>query len=166
MTGLVELAAQRILLADKVAAAKFGTSLPIDDPVREQQLLDSVATMSRTTGVDPDAIVQFFRDQIEANKVVQRGLHSRWDTDPETRPMNRPDLSSEVRPQLDEITHQILLQFRSTQQYGRHAKPDRPTTFGSGLPTELRQHLDDLDELHRDALITVALRSMVRQPAA
>ena len=34
------LAAERILLVDKVAAAKFGTSTPIEDLVREQQVLD------------------------------------------------------------------------------------------------------------------------------
>ncbi|MFE0028718.1 hypothetical protein ACFWX1_47535, partial [Amycolatopsis sp. NPDC059021] len=40
--ALTDLAVQRILLGDKVAAAKFGTDQPIDDPVREQKVLDSV----------------------------------------------------------------------------------------------------------------------------
>lgn len=43
LVPLVDLAAQRVLVGDKVAAAKFGTDQPIDDPAREQQILDSVA---------------------------------------------------------------------------------------------------------------------------
>jgi chorismate mutase-like protein len=76
--SLTSLAAQRILLGDKVAAAKFGTDQPIDDPSRERHELDAVAALAAREGVDPDASVRFFRAQIEANKVVQRGLYALW----------------------------------------------------------------------------------------
>ncbi|WP_414935532.1 chorismate mutase [Amycolatopsis sp. cmx-11-51] len=66
---LTEPAAQRVRIADKVAAAKFGTPSPIDDPVREQQILDSVAAKAPGLGLDSGGVVRFFRDQIEANKV-------------------------------------------------------------------------------------------------
>ncbi|ANS65366.1 chorismate mutase [Streptomyces lincolnensis] len=108
LTPLTDLFAQRLLLADKVAAAKYGTDKPIDDPVREQQILDDVAARAVGLGLDPEAVKVVFRDQIEANKVVQRGLYARWDAHPAQRPTERPDLVKEVRPQLDRITTEVL----------------------------------------------------------
>jgi chorismate mutase len=116
LTALTDLFAERLLLADKVAAAKYGTDKPIDDPVRERQILDDVAARATALGLDPDAVKAVFRDQIEANKLVQRGLYARWDARPEERPTERPDLVKEVRPQLDRITTQLLDALRDTER--------------------------------------------------
>ncbi|MDT7787608.1 MAG: chorismate mutase, partial [Pseudonocardiales bacterium] len=70
---LTDLAVRRVQVADLVAAAKFGTTSPIDDPAREQVLLDTAAAKSIELGIDPEVSKRIFRDQIEANKVVQRG---------------------------------------------------------------------------------------------
>ncbi|MPY61006.1 chorismate mutase [Streptomyces spongiae] len=115
LAPLTDLFAERLLLADKVAAAKYGTDTPIDDPVRERQILDDVAARAVALGLDPDAVAAVFRDQIEANKLVQRGLYARWDAHPEQRPTERPDLVKEVRPQLDRITTELLAALRDTQ---------------------------------------------------
>jgi chorismate mutase len=114
LTPLTDLFAERLLLADKVAAAKYGTDKPIDDPAREQQILDDVAARATGLGLDPDAVKAVFRDQIEANKLVQRGLYARWDAHPEERPTERPDLVKEVRPQLDRITTELLNTLKDT----------------------------------------------------
>ncbi|MHC5260789.1 chorismate mutase [Streptomyces sp. UC4497] len=108
LAAITSLATERLALADKVAAAKYGTDAPIDDPAREQQILDGVAKRSTDLGIDPTFAQSVFRDQIEANKVVQRGLYARWDAHPEQRPTERPDLATEVRPQLDRITTRLL----------------------------------------------------------
>ncbi|WP_405614051.1 chorismate mutase [Streptomyces sp. NBC_00076] len=115
LAPLTELFAERLLLADKVAAAKYGTDKPIDDPVREQQILDDVAARAVGLGLDPDAVSAVFRDQIEANKLVQRGLYARWDARPEERPTERPDLTKEVRPALDRITTALLTALKDTE---------------------------------------------------
>jgi chorismate mutase len=114
LTPLTELFAERLLLADKVAAAKYGTDMPVDDPVRERQILDDVAARAVGLGLDPDAVVAVFRDQIEANKLVQRGLYARWDAHPDERPTERPDLATEVRPALDRITTRLLAALQET----------------------------------------------------
>ncbi|MFJ2672863.1 gamma subclass chorismate mutase AroQ [Streptomyces sp. NPDC087525] len=108
LTPLTDLFAERLLIAAKVAAAKYGTDRPIDDPAREQRILDDVAARAVGLGLDPAAVVAVFGDQIEANKVVQRGLYARWDARPEERPTERPDLDKEIRPALDRITTQVL----------------------------------------------------------
>src|SRR5262245_46947283 len=76
---LAALSAERLAAGDLVAAAKWGTGAPIDDPVRERQVLDAVAAQARQLGADPAATVRIFRDQMEASKVLQRGLHRLWD---------------------------------------------------------------------------------------
>lgn len=115
LTALTDLFAERLLIADKVAAAKYGTGRPIDDPTREQKILEDVADRALALGLDPDAAVAVFRDQMEANKRVQRGLYTRWDAHPDERPAQRPDLDREVRPALDRITTQILNTLVATQ---------------------------------------------------
>lgn len=112
--ALTELFAERLLLADKVAAAKYGTESPIDDPARERQILDDVAARAAGLGLDPDSVTAVFRDQIEANKLVQRGLYARWDAHPDERPTERPDLAKEVRPALDLITTRLLAALQET----------------------------------------------------
>ncbi|MFJ8593947.1 chorismate mutase [Streptomyces sp. NPDC093598] len=116
LTPVTELLAQRLLLADKVAAAKYGTATPIDDPVREARILDDVRTRAAALGLDPDAVAAVFRDQIEANKLVQRGLYARWDANPGERPTERPDLTKVVRPALDRITTGLLAALRDTER--------------------------------------------------
>jgi chorismate mutase len=116
LTPVTGLFAQRLLLADKVAAAKYGTATPIDDPVREAQILDDVRAMAAGLGLDPEVVAAVFRDQIEANKLVQRGLYARWDAHPGERPTERPDLAKEVRPALDRITTRLLAALQETER--------------------------------------------------
>ncbi|WP_328646137.1 chorismate mutase [Amycolatopsis sp. NBC_00348] len=110
---LTDLAAQRVRIADQVAAAKYGTPSPIDDPVREQQIYDTVAARAPQLGLDPADAVRFFRAQIEANKVVQRGLYARWATHPSEVPATRPDLG-EIRPVIDRLNNGLLTELAAT----------------------------------------------------
>ena len=153
---LTDLAAERILLGDKVAAAKFGTTQPIDDPVREQQVLDRVMSQSVELGLDPAVSVRFFRDQIEANKDVQRGLYALWTSHPELQPKERPDLATEVRPRLDKITTEVLDQLRTTVHVRAADRLCRTELSRAASAVTVRQQLD---ELHRQAL-SVALGSV------
>ncbi|MFD9895027.1 gamma subclass chorismate mutase AroQ [Amycolatopsis sp. NPDC059027] len=159
--ALTDLAVRRILLGDKVAAAKFGTDQPIDDPVREQKVLDSVRQLSLAAGIDPAASVRFFQDQIEANKIVQRGLYALWTAHPELRPTHRPDLATEVRPQLDRITTGIIEQLAATASVRQPTLTCEIDASVAKISAEIQQRLD---ALHRQAL-TVALRKTCSGPA-
>jgi chorismate mutase len=113
--SLDALVARRLALGEKVAAAKYGSSTPINDDGREERLLSDVVARSREIGLDPAVSRRFFRAQIEANKMVQKRLHELWLTRPELRPRHRPDLESEVRPELDAITRQMLLRLKALE---------------------------------------------------
>ena len=149
LTPLTDLFAERLLLADKVAAAKYGTDKPIDDPVREQQILDDVAARATGLGLDPDAVKAVFRDQMEANKLVQRGLYARWDAHPEERPSERPDLVKEVRPALDRITTQLLGTLKDTQRL--RTSPSCEPRLGLAALRSAYGH--ELDALHVEGLV-------------
>lgn len=144
LASLTELSAQRLELADEVAAAKFGTDKPVDDPVREKALLKQVAAQAAAAGVDPDEAAAVFRDQIEANKAVQRGLFARWEARPSERPGERPDLAKEVRPALDRITGQLIAALRASDRE-RHG-PACPVRLGHAAARTALEHR--FDALH------------------
>ncbi|MGW1373648.1 chorismate mutase [Streptomyces sp. NPDC002446] len=151
---LAALSAERLATGDLVAAAKWGTGGPIDDPAREQQVLDAVAAQARELGADPDATVRIFRDQIEASKVVQRGLHRRWEADPSQAPEERPDLG-EVRKEINRINGELVRAVAASPD-ARSAPYCRPLLAANAV--RLR-HERQLDALHTAALAR-ALRSV------
>jgi chorismate mutase len=149
LVPVVGLAAERILLADKVAAAKFGTTTPIEDPVREQQVLDQAAALATEAGIDVAETVQFFRAQIEMSKAVQRGLFDLWTRHPELAPTERPDLATEVRPELDRITVQFIDQLAATEDLRGPTPRCKISLVLSEAKADRRY---DLDRLHERAL--------------
>lgn len=152
---LTDLVIQRLLVSDQVAAAKFGTDLPIDDPTREKQELDQVRQDATTMGIDADTAVRFFQQQIEASKIVQKGLFRLWTAHPELAPTSRPDLTV-LRGQLDRLTTQLLGQLRVAQDLMGATPACRAQLAEARLTGEV---INRLDHLHRHAL-SVALASV------
>ncbi|WP_318307323.1 chorismate mutase [Amycolatopsis solani] len=152
---LTDLVVERLRVGDDVAAAKFGTDSPIDDPAREEQVLNQVRAQAAAIGLDPDAAAAFFRDQITASKVVQRGLFARWTAHPDEAPTTRPDLA-QIRTRLDRLTTDLLAGLASTVDI--RAERIR-CTVQLALATGSAVVLDRLDALHRQALGT-AVRSV------
>ncbi|WP_349498015.1 chorismate mutase [Actinoallomurus iriomotensis] len=145
---LTDLIIQRLRVSDDVAASKFGTGSPIDDPAREQQVLEQVRNQAGDLGLDPVSATAFFQDQITASKVVQKGLFTRWAAHPEEAPTTRPDLG-QIRTRLDQLTADLLRELKATVRL--RAEPTACTVqlavaAGSGAA------LERLDALHRQAL--------------
>ncbi|MFJ2114557.1 MULTISPECIES: chorismate mutase [unclassified Streptomyces] len=137
---VAELSAQRLAIADLVAAAKWGTAGPIDDPAREQQVLDTVARQADELGADPAATVRIFRDQIEANKDVQRALHRRWDADPAKAPTEKPDLAV-VRVEINRVNDSLVRAIADSAQE-RSASHCEGTLLLSAARVRNEEHLD------------------------
>ncbi|MFF8644131.1 chorismate mutase [Streptomyces sp. NPDC015345] len=151
---LAELSARRLATADLVAAAKYGTGSPIDDSGREKQVLDAVARAAREAGGDPEATVRIFRDQIEANKVVQRELFRRWDATPSQAPQARPDLA-EVREEINRINTDLVRGIAASA--GARTAPSCGGVLTAA--TAHVRHTDRLDALHA-LVLGRALRSV------
>ncbi|MGA4845079.1 chorismate mutase [Streptomyces sp. G5(2025)] len=156
---LAELSARRLATADLVAAAKYGTGGPIDDPAREKQVLDAVARAAREADADPRDTVRVFRDQIEANKAVQRELFRRWDADPAKAPQERPDLA-EVREEINRVNGELVRAIAASA--GARTAPYCGGALAAA--TAHVRHTDHLDALHSLALER-ALRSVCTEAA-
>lgn len=150
--ALIELSLQRIDTGDAVAAAKWGTSSPIDDPAREAQVYESMVTLAGSKGLPADWIRSVFMGQIEANKVVQRGLHTRWRFDPASAPSARPDLTA-VRPVIDRVNKEIVDQLVAHRDL--LTGPDCAVNLSQGVFAAVTS--GRADALHSAALVRAAV---------
>jgi chorismate mutase len=146
LDALVDLAVQRILLSDDVAATKFRSGAPVEDLLRERRLLAEADRRAVKMGLDREMAVRFLRSQMSASKTVQWGLLARWQEHPEEAPSTVPDLQI-VRERLDELTEQLLEHLRCTQGHGHVSLRRRLEEVR--IPVAAVHHLD---ALHRRAL--------------
>jgi chorismate mutase len=107
---LLRLMDQRLLVASEVAQAKWNSAAPIDDPLRERQILDDLTAQLPHDDADWKLLVRgFFQAQFDAGKIIQRTLHAQWHQEQHARFVNPPDLARDIRPQLDRLTPQLLV---------------------------------------------------------
>lgn len=124
---LLTLIDQRLNVAAMVAQSKWNSGAPINDPVREQKILDDLtASMSASNVQETLFMRRFFQAQFDAGKIIQLDLHAQWRRQQRGRFIDPPDLARDIRPELDRLTpllidalHQALplLRQASVQQY-------------------------------------------------
>jgi chorismate mutase len=160
---LVRLVIRRLDLAPEVAAIKFSSGRQIDDSIREQEILESVAQALDGSGARRIAAIRFARDQIEANRVIQRGLHHRWYVHPEEVPAVYRSLAAEIRPELGQTTALMIREFAVMAEVPQVSwgQIRRLADIQLAAGPAVRQ----LPRLHRDAAL-FALRSFIRPTAA
>jgi len=108
LQALVDISAQRLEIAEKVALAKWDSGAAVEDAPREAQVIQIAVKDGNALGLDSAQVEAFFRAQIEANKLVQYSLLADWQRQG-TAPAHAPvDLVKEVRPQLDEIEKRLI----------------------------------------------------------
>ncbi|MFI5615151.1 chorismate mutase [Amycolatopsis sp. NPDC051903] len=144
---LIGAVVERLQTGDTVAAAKWPTRGPIEDPAREKVVLDAASAGATERGLDPAGAVAVFGDQIAASKTVQYGLFSDWTANPEHAPTTIPDLS-QIRPILDRITGELLDGMVATKSLRTSAVCGVAVRL-SAERASLRTHFD---QLHRTAL--------------
>ncbi|MFK0223990.1 gamma subclass chorismate mutase AroQ [Streptomyces vinaceus] len=138
--------AERVRAAEEVAAAKWGTPGPVEDPDRERRVLADVTERAAELGIAPDLVRSFFEDQFEASKAVQRALHERWRAQPTGRPKRSPVLAAEVRPVLEDIDERLLATL------GQAADLLSGPRFRALLEQERDSAARSLDPVHRRGL--------------
>ncbi|MEV6136303.1 gamma subclass chorismate mutase AroQ [Nocardia sp. NPDC051990] len=156
LDGIVALVTERLDTADAVAAAKWATAAQnggrpsIDDPDREAQVYDAMARLGADRGLPESWIRQVFYGQIEANKIVQRGLVTRWRFDPTAAPSVPPELAS-VRPVIDRVNAEIV-----DQLVLRRAELTGPNCAVLLAPPVFGALASGRDALHQTALVRAA----------
>jgi chorismate mutase len=111
---LVETSARRLKRAQQVAFAKWDNGTAVEDPPREEHVIASAVTEGKTEGLDPAVVSRFFRAQIDANKVVQSSLLATWHKGGKAPDHQTKDLTTTIRPQLDEIQKQLIEELAGT----------------------------------------------------
>ncbi len=147
LDGLVDAAAQRLQVADPVAASKWLSGGPITDPPRVQQVLADVGAAAVSAGVPADYAIEVFTDQINATEAVQYDRFSGWKLDPATAPATAPDLAAS-RTLIDQMNRLMVSEIAR----------DWPVLTGPGCESALASAKDvvaqrrSLDLLYRQAL--------------
>ncbi|WP_083662759.1 chorismate mutase [Mycobacterium sp. IS-2888] len=109
LTELVDAAAQRLQLAEPVAAVKWRTHGAIEDPGRAEQELAKLGAEATARHVDPDYVTQVFRDQIHATEAIEYSRFAGWKLDPSNLPAAAPDLPA-LRGAIDALNQTMLTQ--------------------------------------------------------
>src|SRR3954470_10109566 len=105
LLGLIK---ERLDVAPEVARTKWNTKSPIEDRLRDQQIIDGVATAAAEYGLDPRVASTFFMAQIEASKAVQNALHTEWTAKRQPPFATVADLGKDIRPALDRLTPAMM----------------------------------------------------------
>lgn len=112
---LVEISTRRLAIAEQVALAKWDTHSAVEDTSREAEVITSAVKDGELRGLDPAFVSNFFRAQIEANKLVQYSLLADWHRvgrAPAHRPIN---LATAVRPELDKLQMELIGELAETR---------------------------------------------------
>jgi chorismate mutase len=99
---------ERLALVTEVARYKWNTGAAIEDPPREQALLESLRQRAVAVGVRPTMVDAFFLAQIEAAKQLQHELFTRWRSEEREKFPGVADLATGIRPGIDRVTDQML----------------------------------------------------------
>jgi chorismate mutase len=112
--SLVETSAQRLLIAQQVALAKWDSGASVEDAHREALIIQSAVKDGNASGLDSTQVELFFKAQLEASKLVQYSLLADWERKGGAPPHAPVDLVKEIRPRLDEIDKQLIAELLAT----------------------------------------------------
>lgn len=117
---LLALIDQRLKFAPQVAKAKWNSGAPVDDIQRESRILDEVTAQAAAMKIGScnlRLLREFFQDQFEAGKIIQRDLILHWHSLHASNYKfdDAPDLARDIRPRLDQLTPQLIAAFCNTQ---------------------------------------------------
>lgn len=146
LVELVATAAQRLEVAEPVAAFKWNAHLAIEAPDRVERQLGQLVKQAREKQIDPDYVARVFRDQISASEAIQYQRFAQWKLDPALRraqaPATAPDLAAS-RVAIDALNNKILSQISLDESLLRG-----PACAGqleiARVQTILARHFDDL----------------------
>ena len=98
----------RLALMPGVAAAKWRSGAPVLDAAREQVVLQGVGREAERRGLAPAASQTLFAIQMRLAREAQQQLHAQWREHGFPTTLLIPDLSTDIRPQLDALMERQL----------------------------------------------------------
>ena len=147
--SLFQAIAERLSYMENVGAYKAQNEIPVEDVPREKIVLSNAKELAAAHGLDSDSMERFFIAQTSAAKAIQY----RYRTELLTREIpTRPiDLQSDVRPELDRLSSDIVKLFATALQSRPAIIEERRERFMSILQSRL------LVDTEREALFEAML---------
>jgi chorismate mutase len=109
LSELVDAAAQRLQIAEPVAAFKWNSHGAIEDPARVQEELAKMSADAAGEHIDPTYVTRVFGDQINATEAIEYARFADWKLNPSNAPAGSPDLSAS-RSQIDGLNQTMTTQ--------------------------------------------------------
>ena len=106
--ALRSLLIERLALMEQVTAYKWENDQPIDDPVREANVLKAALARAQAAGLDPAVARRFIVAQMEAAKTVQRHYFALWQGEAVERSEGAADLVTELRPRIGDLSADLI----------------------------------------------------------
>ena len=135
---------ERLNISELVALTKWDSGKPVQDNVREAQVIANARKQADQRKLDPDEVADLIAAQIEASKLVQYGRLAQWQAAHKAPDLPRPDLN-QLRAKLEELQVRLLHQYADFVPY--RVDPNCPEWLA-----EQRSELIK-DALHGQALI-------------
>src|SRR5258708_20297840 len=111
---LVEMSARRLAIAEQIALAKWDSGTPVEDASREAEVIASAVKMGESRGLDQATASNFFRAQVEANKLVQYSLLAQWRRLGKAPDHAPADLAGTIRPELAQLGTELISELPQT----------------------------------------------------
>lgn len=158
LTALVDATAQRLQLAESVAAFKWSTQAAVEDPNREQQELAGLREDAAAQHLDPGYVVRVFGDQFNAMDAIEYSRFAEWKLNPGNVPAAPADLSAS-RSAIDGLNNKILSQI--VLNWSLLASPACARQRNDASSETIRAH--GFDDLYQRALSS-ATQSFCQAP--
>lgn len=104
---LLLLMQKRLVIMHEVARTKWVQNLPIEDRVREEQILVSLVQQARQYGLDDKWISKFFQAQMDAAKEIQKRDFTMWG-EREIKFDSTFSLKDDLRLYIDQINQEMM----------------------------------------------------------
>jgi cyclohexadienyl dehydratase len=99
---------QRLGLMGDVAAYKYQHHAPVADPAREAVVISHAVSLGAPLGLAAAPVQQLFELQVRLAREVETDSEQHWRTGGFDHVGQVPDLNTEIRPRLDQLTTQLL----------------------------------------------------------
>lgn len=147
---LVATSSERLAIAEQVALAKWDSKTSVEDNAREAQVITGAVKAAKLKGLDEASVTNFFRAQIEANKLVQYSLLANWRRAGQAPAHTRVSLADTIRPQLDGIQTELINELSETMSL--RGSPSCATDLAQATERYVSDHRGELTTLRTIAL--------------
>ena len=156
---LVAITAQRLVIAEQVALAKWDSGAPVEDVSREAQVISDATKKAEARGLDQVSVSDFFKAQIEASKLVQYSSLAEWSRMGKAPDHNAINLARSIRPKLDRVDTQLVSELAKIESVRERAscRVDIAKAVGKFVSTH-RESFRPLKAIALDRALAVACR--------